>query len=679
MNVYVKWGLRSVLVVVSLVVILVLYVAFFVDPNDYKAEISALVKQETGRDFKIEGNIGLSLFPWTGLEVNKVTLAETKEYAGPYFAQIERLDIKASFWALLSGKLEAKSVIIRGLKVNLEVNKKGKFNLDELIAASDSSSVTPDNASPTTGDTGFVIDKIEITHSEINYVDNVKGKTSYSIKNFNLSTEGLGQAGAKNLSMTFDFKPASKLKSVKIKFKTKIEYTSKLGRLVLHQFSAQLDKLKLSGQLKVEGLDSKPSFEGSVSSNEFSPRFLIKKFGGTLPDFNDNSVISKAQVKTNFEYKGVSLKLTKINSYVDNSTISGKIILNLSQDYPPFHISLKVNELDLDRYLLKVDDKAQARQRKSRSRSKSRLSAHNSIIPELMIRELRGNGVIRIKRFKTSGVTMTNVKLGITAGKGRLRFYPLRANLYQGRYGGDIRIQVYKKRAPRIRTKERLKNVQAGPISASFIPKSVKEKIGLKQITGILNLNSSLRTSGRDARQFQRNLNGQLDFSFRDGRLDGVSPFYRACQLYNLTRGRATPEYSEEFEKFGNFEGSIRFVRGKGRIRKLKIEGHSYRASARGYIDLRREYYDLKFKLVIMNNCDLSGGDGRRRSQQELQLRCKGSFNSDKNPCKLDVKKILKKQLLRQIFKSKNRGSEGGERSDKDRLKEELFRGLFGG
>jgi hypothetical protein len=40
-----------------------------VDPNDFKDEISQAVESKTGRVLAIEGDIGLSVFPWLGLAI----------------------------------------------------------------------------------------------------------------------------------------------------------------------------------------------------------------------------------------------------------------------------------------------------------------------------------------------------------------------------------------------------------------------------------------------------------------------------------------------------------------------------------------------------------------------------------------------------------------------------------
>ena len=60
------------IVVVAIVLIggLIAFVALTFDPNDYKQEVVDAVKEQTGRDLTIEGDIGLTFFPgWGSLPV----------------------------------------------------------------------------------------------------------------------------------------------------------------------------------------------------------------------------------------------------------------------------------------------------------------------------------------------------------------------------------------------------------------------------------------------------------------------------------------------------------------------------------------------------------------------------------------------------------------------------------
>ncbi len=56
-------------VVVILMVAAAIMIPMFVDPNDFKGEIIGQVEETTGRKLELAGDIGLTVFPWLGLDL----------------------------------------------------------------------------------------------------------------------------------------------------------------------------------------------------------------------------------------------------------------------------------------------------------------------------------------------------------------------------------------------------------------------------------------------------------------------------------------------------------------------------------------------------------------------------------------------------------------------------------
>src|SRR3977135_3563271 len=62
--------------IVALIALVIAIVAATFDPNKYKPEIAAAVKDKTGRTLAIEGNLALTFFPSIGIAVGKTSLSE---------------------------------------------------------------------------------------------------------------------------------------------------------------------------------------------------------------------------------------------------------------------------------------------------------------------------------------------------------------------------------------------------------------------------------------------------------------------------------------------------------------------------------------------------------------------------------------------------------------------------
>ncbi len=95
---------------------LVIFVATF-DANDYKQEITKLVKKQTGRELKIDGELKLALYPDLALEMGKTSLSNAEGFAGTEFATIDSGKVSVKLIPLLKKQIEADAVKLNGLKL----------------------------------------------------------------------------------------------------------------------------------------------------------------------------------------------------------------------------------------------------------------------------------------------------------------------------------------------------------------------------------------------------------------------------------------------------------------------------------------------------------------------------------------------------------------------------------
>lgn len=92
----------AVAAVVALAVLLPLYF----DPNDFKDEIAAAAKERTGRDLTITGDIGLSVFPWLGVELGQTSMSNAPGFGDKPFAEFEQAGVRLQLMPLLKGQID---------------------------------------------------------------------------------------------------------------------------------------------------------------------------------------------------------------------------------------------------------------------------------------------------------------------------------------------------------------------------------------------------------------------------------------------------------------------------------------------------------------------------------------------------------------------------------------------
>ncbi|MDD5323546.1 MAG: AsmA family protein, partial [Methylococcales bacterium] len=173
--------LSVIAAVVLAIVIAVCTLQFFIDPNVFKPEIAAGVKDSTGRDLILEGDLKLSIFPWPGISTGKMALGNAAGFQDQPFATLEESNIKFKLLPLLTKKIEVSRVVLKGLILNLAKNPQGTSNWDDLTALYSTKTISPSVNNSGKQDKPeapeeFVIGGIAIENSRINWDDQQSGK-----------------------------------------------------------------------------------------------------------------------------------------------------------------------------------------------------------------------------------------------------------------------------------------------------------------------------------------------------------------------------------------------------------------------------------------------------------------------------------------------------------------------
>ena len=66
---------------IGLIVVALVLVVVFVDPNDYRDDIERMVESKTGRQLTLSGDLHLSVFPWLALKAGPATSATRRASA----------------------------------------------------------------------------------------------------------------------------------------------------------------------------------------------------------------------------------------------------------------------------------------------------------------------------------------------------------------------------------------------------------------------------------------------------------------------------------------------------------------------------------------------------------------------------------------------------------------------
>ncbi|MCE7997229.1 MAG: AsmA family protein [Rhodobiaceae bacterium] len=185
----------SFLVVLVLLVVGVLFAApSFIPVESYKPQITALVKEQTGRELTIDGEISLSFLPRLAVSVNDVTFQNASWASSPHMAKMEQLEIVLKIFPLIRGEVALDRFIMRRPEIDLAINKQGVGNWVFDTPAQSAAAPAAETA-PTNEEGGFTPQVTDIQLGEISLID---GSVKYS----NLATSETYEASDINLDVS---------------------------------------------------------------------------------------------------------------------------------------------------------------------------------------------------------------------------------------------------------------------------------------------------------------------------------------------------------------------------------------------------------------------------------------------------------------------------------------------
>jgi len=252
---------------VLLVVVGVVGVALFFDPNEHKDLIIGKVQEETGRKLELPGEIKLTYYPWLGLESSGVTLGNAKGFGEEPFLHADKVAVRIKTMPLLKQQYELDTFKLHGLRFNLARDKDSRTNWDDLVKPAPEKEKK--EAKP--AQLGAVIlGGVDIKDARITWNDQVAGQ-KVTISNLNASTGQLTYGEPIDLNVGL---------------------------------VAESDKPSLKTDLKLDGTLFY-DLESEVYS--FKPIDLVASLSGKNVPGGSTDLVLKAGVETNLDEETASL------------------------------------------------------------------------------------------------------------------------------------------------------------------------------------------------------------------------------------------------------------------------------------------------------------------------------------------------------------------------------------
>lgn len=194
---------------IALVAIGATVVLFVVNPNEYKPQIAALVKDKTGREVSFGGDIKLSLFPWLGVTIGPVAVSNAPGFGNDPFVRLDAADVRVKLLPLLHKQVEIANIKVRSLTANLAKNKQGVTNWQDLLPKETTAEAMPAATSSSTPAStalaSLAIGGVNLDNATLNWRDDTTGQQQ-KIEGLNLTTSAISLDKPFTLGLTFGVK-----------------------------------------------------------------------------------------------------------------------------------------------------------------------------------------------------------------------------------------------------------------------------------------------------------------------------------------------------------------------------------------------------------------------------------------------------------------------------------------
>ncbi len=251
-----------------LFIVLALSLTLLFDPNDYKDEIIKAVKDQTGRELRIEGKLGWSFFPWVGIETGKLELGNAPGFGPEPFARLDGAGAKVKLLPLLRKQIVVDTVFLDGLKLNLAKNAAGKTNWDDLVKPSttEKPAEKPAPGKEAVLISGISINKVDIRKADVTWKDQASN-AQYAVRNLDLQTGKIVVGEPVDVQLGFDVESGKPPVSKHLDLKSRIKLDLEKQSLDITNLALAFDESRLSGTLGIRNFD-KPAYRVDLALDQ---------------------------------------------------------------------------------------------------------------------------------------------------------------------------------------------------------------------------------------------------------------------------------------------------------------------------------------------------------------------------------------------------------------------------
>jgi AsmA family protein len=574
--------IKILVVIVLLAVAAIAGVIFTIDFNQFKPQIVKAVKDNTGRDFEISGELKLapSLIPTVAIE--GVSLGNASWSKEKTMLSVGKFEAQVALMPLLKKNIQVNRIILIEPNIHLETNKDGIGNWVFKEKDSDKKADAKDAAPadmPSLNINEVVIEKANLT-----YIDGVTGTTqklsidelsvqagsfnkplnlvleaSYndipisasgkfgsinsltenkefavdfiaSVNTIEIATKGMiaKPKDAKGIDVVATLKmdslaPISDITKKELPAVGPINVTGKFmekdGAYSLSEFKANIDKTSISGNGKITDPKNLKGVTFTIDLNSPSLSDLNTLAKSELPDMAPLSFSGTISDESNaYKFKSFKLQVGDIN-------VSGDASINISGERPALTANLSSDSLDITPFQGEEKEKV----KKDKLFSSDPLPLEGLKAADVAL-------AFKTKKLITKDLTISDAEISLDLNNGKLKLSKT-GKAAGGSLAVNVDLDGSNGKTAILNNKIEIKQLELGQIP------SIQEK---KLITGgKTDVTINAKGSGESVSQIMAGLNGKLLVQTGKGQLSNSALELASADALMSTLSMLTPGSKE--------------------------------------------------------------------------------------------------------------------------------------
>lgn len=257
-----RWLLGCIITIIVLLIVAVIVLPKIIDPNDYREQISSLVKEKTQRDLNIEGDLKLSVFPWLGVTTGKLSLSQpnhlSADFGGGNMVEVDVANVRLKILPLLKSitkdkkDIQIDTIILKQPNIEVITTAAGLTSLDGLSGEQDEPQ--EDEKAAATAGAALIVQGIDIESGRLVWDDRQSGQR-YELRELNVQTGNLLGNSLANLTASGEVLDSSTPDILQFDLKGKANVNVDTLAAKAEQLELMLERGDLKSSMQIGSLD----------------------------------------------------------------------------------------------------------------------------------------------------------------------------------------------------------------------------------------------------------------------------------------------------------------------------------------------------------------------------------------------------------------------------------------